>query len=377
MGYVLTFVVILAILILFHELGHFWAAKLFKMRVEEFALGFGKRLLRVGLDGQTAYNIRARPLGGFVRIAGMEIEDAAERRLTGAGENRAGSDMQTTNVALMEQEAAEVDGADPDGFNSRPLYQRFLVILAGPVFSIVLAWLAFCLIGVVYGLPYPGGKPTTRIASVEAGSAAARAGLTVGDTIVAVDGRPVTEWDAIVATIRTSAGKPLRLTVRGQGEATRELTVTPRARQVEGKTIGQIGVAPDFPTRRVSLGESFVTGTQLMGSYLKALGGIFASGQVRENVGGPIAIFQGTRQAVDAGGSSPLQLLAMLSLSIGIFNLLPIPVLDGGHMLVLTVEVLRRRRLEPDTQRAVAMVGLAVIGVIFVLIVSKDIMKYF
>ncbi len=376
---VATFIIILGILVFFHELGHFWVAKLFRMRVEEFALGFGPRLLRVGYDGQTEYNIRVVPLGGFVRIAGMEIEDAMERRLTGtpSAQEPAHHAVETTNVGLIEQEAAEVSGAEPDGFNSRPVYQRFLVILAGPVFSVVLGWLAFCLIGVIYGLPMPDAKPTTRIAAVDPNGVAAQAGLTAGDTVIAVQGQRISEWDKMVDVIRGSAGKRIQLTVRGQGDTERTLTMTPRAKRVEGKEVGQIGVIPAVPTRRVGVVQSFSDGTQFLVLYMKALGYIFASGQAKDNVGGPIAIFQGTREAVSAGGSSPLELLGKLSLSIGIFNLLPIPVLDGGHIALLTLEAVRGRKLTAEQTQRVLTTGLAIIAVLFLYVMFNDITRLF
>lgn len=374
----LTFLVILAILVFFHELGHFGVAKLFRMRVEEFALGFGKRLWRVGFDGQTEYNVRAIPLGGFVRIAGMEIEDAAERRLTGGDRRAAGSQTETTNIHLIEQEAAEVDGVDPDGFNSRPIYQRFLVILAGPVFSILLAWLAFSLIGVTYGLPAPDAKPTTQIGVVFPNDVAARAGLKAGDRIVSVENRPVADWESLVKTIRASAGKPLRLTVRHRDDqATRVVTVTPRSEREKGETVGKIGVAPTYPVRRVGLGASFAAGGRIMVGYVEMLGEVFQRGKAKEALGGPIAIFQGTRGAVEAGGSSKLELLAQLSFSIGLFNLLPIPILDGGHIALLTLEAIRGRKLTAEQTQRVLTTGLAIIALLFVWVMFNDISRLF
>jgi regulator of sigma E protease len=382
MTYVVTFVVIFAVLVFFHELGHFGVAKLFRMRVEEFAIGFGKRLVRVGYDGQTEYTLRAFPLGGFVRIAGMEVEDAVERRLTGTAPAAAPeTGVATTNAALIEQEAAEVDGADPDGFNSRPIYQRLLVILAGPVFSILLGWVAFGMIGVVYGVP---DQSTVRIAEVTRGGAAEGAGLRAGDTIIALDGRPVTDAKALIDTIHASAGKPLRLTVRSETAeaATREVAVTPRLSRLEGeaKPIGLIGIKPlpiVLSTKSVGLGESFAMGTRLVGFWFEQMGRIVSSGQLKENLGGPIAIAQGTRQAVDAKGSAPLELLAQLSLSIGIFNLLPIPVLDGGHIALLTLEAIRGRKLTAEQTQRVLATGLAIIAFLFVWVMFNDITKLF
>ena len=380
---VFTFILILAVLVFFHELGHFGAAKLFKMRVEEFALGFGKRLVRVAFDGQTEYTIRAIPLGGFVRIAGMEIEDAMERRLTGAGDDSRDEDTgrENTNTHLLEQEAAEVDNAVQDGFNSRPLYQRFVVILAGPVFSLLLGWLLLCLVGVVVGLP-TGGTATTKIEAVLPGGAAEKAGLRIGDTIVAIDGTPVQTGEAMVGRIHASANKPLELTVRSekQPQQTRSVTVTPKPGVVGGKDVGLIGIVPvaeGEQIKRLGLAESFRLGNRLTLTFFEQLGLIFKRWQVKENLGGPIRIFQGTQDAVRQGGPTPMLLAAQLSLSLGVFNLFPIPILDGGHLALLTLEGIRGRKLTAEQTQKVLTAGFAIIVLLFVFIMFNDISKLF
>lgn len=392
----LNFILILGVLVFFHELGHFGVAKFFKMRVEEFAFGFGKRLFRIAFDGQTEYNIRALPLGGFVRIAGMEIEDSVESRLTGgsgdAARYRAASgdsgrrEIETTNTALLEQEAVEEDGAIPDGFNSRPVYQRFLVILAGPVFSFLLGWLVFCLLGAVWG--FSNAKATNRIAEVKPGGIAAKAGLKAGDAITAVNSAPVTSGDALIDTIHASAGKTLRLLVQSPLAApkgapaplpAREIVVTPEQGEIDGKPVGLINIVPELEAggtyTRVGLRESFARGNQLTVSFFQQLGSIFKRGRVRESLGGPIAIFQATRQATKMGGPTPVFLMAQLSLSLAVFNLLPIPILDGGHLTLLSLEAVRRRKLTSEQTQRVLMAGLAVIALLFVFIMFNDITR--
>lgn len=391
----LTFILVLGVLVFFHELGHFGFAKLFKMRVEEFAIGFGKRVVRVFHDGETEYNLRALPLGGFVRIAGMEIEDSVESRLTGGGGGDAAryradaadsgrpepAAAVNTNTALLEQEAAEVDHAVANGFNSRPVYQRFLVILAGPVFSFLLGWFVLCLLGVTVGSPV--GPPTTQIVFVETGKPAERAGLKPGDTITAINGRPLADGDALVKILQGSAGKPLRLSVRtlDRPNVLREVTVTPRAETDKrtGKIVGRIGIAPGSRLERVGWAESFREGTVRTALFFDQLFGIFRAGpkEVGKNVGGPIAIFGATRQAVNAGPGQIMSLLASLSLSLGFFNLLPIPVLDGGHLMLLTLEAVRRRKLTAEQTQRVLATGFAIIAVLFVVITFKDIINQF
>jgi len=381
---IFTFLLLLGILVFFHELGHFLAAKLFRMRVEEFAIGFGKRLVRVHHDGQTEYNIRALPLGGFVRIAGMEIEDSFESRLTGSGGDRgtkpgAEGEVATTNAALLGQEAAEVSGAVADGFNSRPVYQRFLVILAGPVFSFLFGWLTLCLMGVTVGVP--AGPATTQVAALTPGGPAVKAGLKPGDTITAIDGTPLRDGEAMIKIIQSSADKPLRLTVRGlNGPATRDVSVTPRQEDgPNGKKVGRIGIAPGSRLERVGWRQAFAEGSQRTVLFFEQLFSLFRSGprEVGKNVGGPVAIFQATRQSVYQGPASSIFLMAQLSLSLGFFNLLPIPVLDGGHLSLLTLEAIRRRKLTAEQTQRVLTAGLAIIAVLFVLIMFNDITRLF
>ena len=375
-----TFLVLLAILIIFHELGHFSAAKLFRMRVEEFAFGFGKRIARVGFDGETEYTIRARPLGGFVRIAGMEIEDAVERRLTGAPGDADRRETETTNTALLEQEVAEVSGGDADGFNSRPIYQRFLVILAGPVFSVVLAWLAFCLVGALFGIP---DTSVSRF-GVTPGSPAARAGLRSGDAITAVNGAPVTD-ESLVRAIHDAAGKPLRLSVRSGEKAgeftTREAVVTPRAeRDADGKRIGRIGIEFGLypPTMKpVPLASALSLNNWYMRKSIEDLGSMFRRGVNRDTISGPVGIVQSPHRPRRAGLPSQLLLLGGLSFSVGLFNLLPIPILDGGHLTLLTLEAIRGRKLTADQMQRVMLTGFALIIALIVLVTFNDITRLF
>jgi regulator of sigma E protease len=371
-----TFLVLLAILIFFHELGHFLAAKLFRMRVEEFALGFGKRLVRVGFDGETEYNVRAIPLGGFVRIAGMEVEEMMERRLSTAGDEKPSTrPPETTNVGLLEQEVAEVSGADPNGFNSRPVYQRFLVILAGPAFSIALAWLVFCLVGAIYGIP---DTSATRV-GVLPGGLAAQAGLRSGDAILAVDGAPV-DGESLPRIIRSAPGKPLRLTVRTGELPERTVLVTPRPETENGKVVGRIGIKiGGYPPtlKRVPVAEAFRLDNWYMRRSLEDLGALFRKGIDRDSLSGPVGIVQITDRVRQAGLPSLLLLLGGVSFSIGLFNLLPIPILDGGHLTLLTLEGIRGRKLTAEQMWRVQLTGLAIILTLFVLVTFNDISRFF
>ncbi len=409
---VLTYLMILIVLVFFHELGHFLFAKLFRMKVEEFSIGIGNPKLRLFYDGQTEYNLRALPFGGFVRIKGMEIEDAVESRMTGASHPKIPapepvptgavlsqntepspvvpapdavapahepSGFETTNLSSLAQETAEVSGKDPDGFNSRPIYQRFWVILGGPLFSFLLGWLVFCLIGATLGLP--NKRPTNVIAEVAKGQPAARAGLAKGDRILAINAEPVTNGEAMVATLHNSAGKPLVLSVRDAKGVARSVSVTPvSAPDPEGKrpSIGLIGIVPGEEVelaKRVSLPESFAFGNHITGVWFNTMRALFARPKdLGRSVGGPIEILKASNKASQEGPVSVVFLMAQLSLSLGLFNLIPIPILDGGHLALMGVEAVRGRKLSVDQTNIVFMVGFALIGALVVFIVGRGLL---
>jgi regulator of sigma E protease len=363
----LTFLVVFSVLVLFHELGHFLFAKAFRMRVEEFSLGMFEPHLRLFTLGETDYTVRAWPLGGFVRIAGMEIKDESDD----AADDRHSS-IDNTNTHAMKQESAEVDQADPDGFNSRPIYQRFLVMLAGPAFSLLLGFLAFSLMAKLYGVQ--DGPFTTRIAIVTPGSPAQSVGLKPGDTILSVDGKRVADGDAMIAAIHASNGHLLHLVIQPAGAAgtTRDIAVTPHMDMVDGKPTPRIGVSPDVNRRPVSIGEAFASGGRDVALFFTLLGKLIETHQIAGAIGGPVAIADDVGQAREAGADAVLALIAQLSLSVGVCNLLPIPVLDGGHLVLLGLEGIRRRKLTAAQTQGVLMTGVAVLAVVFVVVTVKD-----
>ena len=385
---ILTFVLVLSVLVFFHELGHFLFAKLFRMKVEEFAIGFGEPKLRVYYDGETEYNLRAFPLGGFVRIKGMEIEDATERRLTGAKDAPATPDagdhgFTTTNAGTLAQETAEVSGADADGFNNRPIYQRFWVILGGPLFSFLLGYLLFCLLGATFGIP-KDVRQTTFIAQVVGGKPAARGGIRAGDTILSLNGKPVATGEAMVETLHSLLNQPIAVSFRTKKGETRTVTVTAESQPdpaQPGKRIGLIGVQPAIEYGepvRLSLAESFAFGTAKTGEWFAAMGQVLSSPKLfGESVGGPVEILKASDTASKAGGTHIVDLIAKLSLSLGLFNLFPIPVLDGGHLALMALEKIRGRKLTAEQTGRVFMVGFTFIAASAIFIIGRGVYRLF
>ena len=455
----ITLLIILSILVVAHEWGHFIVARMCGIRVDDFSIGFGKRLFRIGKRGDTEYNIRMLPLGGFVKIAGMEPDEAP---ITNA-KNKvlrqdAKSDPDAGEIPLLAENLGEsTPYSGPDGFYSKPLWQRSLVILAGPVMSLLFGFVVFCLMGVTTGIP--SGKVLPRISLVEPGGEGQRIGLHAGDTITAINGLPVTDGQTMITVINNSLGKPLTLTVK-RGDATFVKTATPRPAVRDGKTviytsvvqpgtfgtqiglltgdtirtiasapvdnadqalktlhsragqsvevvvtrptsddpitlhgvvpsmvaalpllnahqIGALKIDPSAEIKHLSFTESVVTGTRASAFYLTSLlSMLHRPSQIKENAGGIIYMYQITGVVAKNGLVDKINLMAGLSISLAIFNLLPIPVLDGGHLLTFFIEWVRRgKRLTDQQQQAFLMTGLAIIGILFVLIMSNDILR--
>jgi regulator of sigma E protease len=395
----LVFILVFTVLVFFHELGHFLTAKLFRMKVHEFGFGLPlpgtKRLFRFAFDGETEYTVWPFLFGGFVRIAGMEIDYAEspkdkaieetneEHPETAPRTPHAVPDTEiggTTNLHALRQETAEVDKAEPDGFNSRPIYQRFLVILAGPVFSFLLGWLALCSIGFTTG--FPDKTLLTVHQDPAPNTIAYAAGLRVGDALTGFNGKTAADSDEVLKAIHESAGKELTLTIRSENGKTRTISVIPKGEKVAGtdKLEGRLGFIPEpkpLTYRRVSVAESFERGNNMVGLWFSTMGKLLASGAIKDNVGGPVAIAKETHSAAKSGGMATLGLLGQLSLSLGLFNLFPIPVLDGGHLSLMLVEAIRRRKLTAEQQGRVLATGFAILAVLFVLIMFKDITGLF
>ena len=338
----LIIIFILSILIIVHEAGHFLAARASGVRVEKFALGFGKKLLSIKRKG-TEYVINLIPFGGFVKLAG---EDPDERK-----------------------------GAS-DEFQSKPIRSRFLVMVSGAAFNYIFAFLIFVVIFFI-GTP----MPTSEIGGTLKSSPAEKAGLRKGDTITAIDGRSVKYWDEVVKIIKADTeAVPLSLAIK---RGKRELNVKVRPKVIETQNVFKqkvkfvgIGIAQSEnvvilkgnPARAISLAARhvwFFTITTYKGIWLLATGAM----PVKENVGGPILIVEMLAKAVQYGPISVLNMLATISLLLAIFNLLPFPILDGGHILFLGIEKVRGKPISTRTQEVIQNVALVLL-IMFFLYVS-------
>ena len=345
-NYAVVILVVLAafgLLIIVHELGHFAMARLSRMRVERFSVGFGPVLLR-RQRGETEWAVSAVPFGGYVKIAGM-----------GAGE--------------------EIDPADAGAYANQPAWRRFLVILAGPgmnyLFAVVLAAAMLATMG------FREPDPAPVVGEVLAGGAAERAGLQPGDRVLSVDGRPVESWTALVAEVVAHPGRPARLSVQRGDGARLELVATPES--VGGA--GRIGVGQSARVVRASPAEALLAGVRLTnqraGEILAGLGQM-VSGRQRAELRGPLGIAQEMAKSARAGAAPFVTIVWFISIALGLFNLLPLPALDGGRLVFLVYEIVTRRRVNQRVENIVHLAGfVALFGLLLAVTVFGDLARIF
>lgn len=345
----LSAIVLLGILIFVHELGHFLFAKMMKVKVLKFSLGFGPKLIGRKY-GETEYLISAFPLGGYVKMLGEEHED----------------------------EISEEDKAR--AYSSQPVWKRLLIVVSGPVFNLFFA-------GFIFMFVFLSGVPVlmSEVGEVLVDSPAARAGLLKGDSIIEINNAPVMRWDEMTGIIHKSPGVKLSLKIK-RGDEQIALDITPEKKTApnifgENKEVGLIGIKP--------LGKTFIEKKNPLSavshavmrtwdlsvltivSIVKLIQRIIPA----DTIGGPILIFQMAGQQAAEGPLNFLVFMAIISINLGVLNLLPIPILDGGHVLFLGIEAIRRKPLSDRALMVAQRVGLAALITLMVFAFYNDIMR--
>jgi regulator of sigma E protease len=447
---VIAFFVVISVLILVHEMGHFLAAKSVNIQVPRFSLGLGPRVLGFR-RGETEYVLSAIPLGGYVKMAGMEDDEAAEALEGGAA-------------------AADEPPVDPERtFDSKPLWARAWVISAGVIFNMIFAFLVFIGLGLAYGdtvvsttrlfvtgadsltgsaaalaripvgaevqsvgqtpvqswnevqaaldsapagpvtlrlaavppvtvqLPAPGEERDRLLARVQPfvepvvarvvdGGAAERAGLRSGDRVVAAGGRPVRAWQELESAIRSSPERPLPLVLERGGQRL-AVTVTPTSErelneEMKRVPVGKIGVerpSADVVRRPIGPAEAVARGWRQTwgsaGAIVEVLGRLVTGGESMRSLGGPLAIGQISGETARLGLDAFLGFLAIFSINLAIFNLLPIPILDGGHLLFIAIEAVRGRPLSVEQRIRFSHVGMILVVGLMVWAITNDILR--
>jgi len=354
-GYaVLGMLVVLGMLIFIHELGHFLVAKKLGIGVTTFSLGFGKRIWGFR-KGETDYCLSILPLGGYVKLMGEEPGSSHE---------------ELDEPAVLEEPERS--------FYLRPVYQRMAVIFAGPLFNILLAlilsWLLF-----IVGQPVPG----TWVGEVFLDTPANSAGLQAGDHIVAVDDKPTLQWTKLVEIIRANPGKRLVLRVERKGR-TSLLPIIPASRGPSGKEFGfgRIGIRRSPRAYKVRYGpiDSIWQSAHQTYSIIRLTVVTLYSMLKRPetaDIGGPIRIAGIAGEQAKRGLSYIIGLSILLSLNLAILNLLPIPILDGGHLMFLSIEALRGKPLSTRFREISAQVGMVILIGVMLVATYKDTMYYF
>ena len=370
-------VIVFGVVVFVHELGHFLAAKLAGVYAPIFSIGFGPRLWAKRW-GETEYRLSALPLGGYVRMASRE--DEAMAAIEGGGERAPGDGEYEDPNAMIPFGPLPVP--QHRWFESKSLPQKLMIMLAGVTFNALLAILVSTYTAAYYGRPY---RPAV-VDTVLAGKPAALAGLQGGDSITAIDGNEIRTWNDVIDGISRVTDTTMTLDVVRAGGPVR-VVVRPEVAEVENpetgkkERVGRIGVAPrDTVLReRMSLGEAAATGWSstwyMAGSVVRVLKGLMTREVAASNLSGPIGIARLSASAARSGVEATLYLIALLSINLAVFNLLPIPILDGGQIVLNVVESVRGRALSPQVKEYVLRFGLLLIGLLFVLVMYNDIKR--
>ncbi|XUM20867.1 RIP metalloprotease RseP [Bradyrhizobium oligotrophicum S58] len=362
LGYIVPFLFVLTIVVFFHELGHFLIARWAGVKVLTFSLGFGPELIGFNDRHNTRWKISAIPLGGYVKFFGDE------------------SEASTPSAEALAKMTAEERA---DSFHHKTVGQRAAIVAAGPIANFILAVIIFAGMALYFGKP----NTTPRVDAVQPDSVAAAAGFKDGDVIAAIDGRAIETFADMQRVVSVSAGTELSFLVKREGT---ELTLkaTPALKEVKdlfgnSHRIGVLGIqynAKPDESRSVPVGflESIKIGFEqvwfIISTTFKFIASLFAGAGSAGDVGGPIRIAQLSGQAASLGFQFVVQLCATLSVSIGLLNLFPVPLLDGGHLLFYGVEAARGRPLSERAQEMGFRIGLGLVLMLMVFATYNDIL---
>lgn len=347
---IISFIVVLGVLIFAHELGHFLLAKLMGVGVEKFSLGFGPRIVSKKI-GMTEYMISSIPLGGYVKMVGEEPDTKLDESLL------------------------------PLSFSHKGLVRRSLIVLAGPAFNLLLAVIVFFVFFQVSGLPIMQAE----VGEVQEGMPASEVGIQPGDRILSIDGATVERWDEMAGLIKQSGGRPLDIEVL-RNNTNVSIRITPRLVSSEdlfGEEIQKyaIGITPSgaFAVERLNPWQAAVQGAsqtwEIGRLTVLAIAKIISGTLSAKSLGGPIMIAQMAGQQAKAGIASFIFFIALLSVNLGVINLLPIPVLDGGHLLFFFIEAVNRKPVNIKVREVAQQVGVFVLILLMIFVFYNDIAR--
>ncbi len=347
---ILSTVFVLGVLVFIHEAGHFLAAKLFKIRVERFSMGLPPRMIGKQI-GETDYCLSWIPFGGYVKISGMVDESLDEKQLEGPPQ--------------------------PWEFRSRSWFQKSLVVTAGPLMNIVFALIFFVVLSFVTGELL--NEPV--VGNLMPEKPAAAAGLAEGDRIVKVNDRETQTWEALTREIRSYPGERIQLEVmRNNALMTIELTTETQTIQTGPETEEQIGLVGIQPVvKKTSIPGAFVNGAvatyDISKLIVESLWKLISGQESVKSLGGPVIIAKMAGESARNGFGTLLSFTALLSINLALLNLLPLPVLDGGHFLMISIEAVVRRTIPTKAKLIIQQVGMVLILGLMFFVIYNDIVR--
>jgi regulator of sigma E protease len=360
LSYALPFLFVLTIVVFFHELGHFWVARRCGIKIDAFSIGFGPQLFGFNDKHRTRWQIAAIPLGGYVRFH---------------GDDSAASTPDKDALSKMSEEDRKVS------FYHKPVAQRAAVVAAGPIANFILAIFIFAGIFMFYGKQ----ASPARVNAVMPQSAAAAAGFQTHDLVLTIDGKQVESFSDMQRIVSVSPGETMDFVVDRGGKEI-HLKATPTLDEHKDRfgnmvRMGRLGITglmdPPVPVGPVA---AFSLGAQetwfVVDRTFSYIGGIIAGRESADQLGGPLRIAQVSGQVASIGFAALMHLTAVLSVSIGLLNLFPVPLLDGGHLLFYAYEALRGRPLSERAQEMGFRVGLALVIMLMVFATWNDIVHF-
>ncbi len=369
---ILWALLILSLIVVIHEYGHYFVARMCNVGILEFAVGFGKRVWSCEREG-TIYSLRLIPLGGFVSMVGEQADQDLDNLTEG-------------QKKLLANKSSY--------FGTKKVWQRALIVAAGPAFNLLSTVLFSFATLYYFGFPFPSAHP--RVGEVSQELPAAKAGFLRGDAILTIDGQSISSWNELMKSVRTSGGKELVFEVRRDsldpnvGSSIVSLKVAPSKEETEVDKFFSGGVPDKDPVYRIGLSPaydkipiSFYTALYLapytslsacemtIRSMTLLIKGVLSP----KNLSGPIGVIKGASDSVNKGMDAVIDFAIILSVGLAIFNLLPIPVLDGGHLLLMFIETVLRRPLKEAEMLIANRVGLVFVLGLMVFALGNDVTR--
>lgn len=342
------FIIILGIIVLVHEFGHFIFAKMFGIYVYEFAIGMGPRLFHwKSKKGETEYSIRAIPIGGFCSLAGEDTESDDKEKIP---EDRR--------------------------LYSKPVWQRFLVMFFGAGNNFILAFIVLLVVALGWGATT--SKPI--ISELVSGNPAEKAGLEVGDYILEINGHKVKTSDDVSIYLQVEdKDEPITFTVKRDGKEL-DIDVVPIKEEVDGSSIYRVGIISEGETERgiiPSIKYAFTKMGSLFRQMVITFKGLFTGGISVNQLSGPVGIYNIVGDQAKAGFQNILYLIALLSINVGFINLIPFPAFDGGRIVFLIIEKIKGSPIKPETENKIHAIGFILLLALMIYITFNDILKLF